>query len=538
MDPVASNPIVCVGSSSIRRWERLTFDFNDYEIVQRGFGGSQLEDLNFWVDELVIDYNPRAVIIWSGTNDLSTGEPASEVFSDFTALMTTLQAQLPNTDVFYLGVTRTLGNGGTTVERDAFNAQAQAYMDDPSRPRLHFIDLPSAFYALNPPNDPAFTSLYVDGGHLNKLGYDFWTSLIRPEVEAVVAPNKVYTPNPDTLAIGESLLFDFGPNDGTNGDHTLSPDGNGNHWNNWRPITGGTPQVNAGEHVGDLVDTTGANTGIGLVLTAGFVTNGKLNGGLFSPQASLLGDLAVESATQDYFFSTGDDVFNEGNDDVGGGFMLTGLDPNGLYELAFFGSRNTSITRTTEFRVFGADESVAIHQTSGAGIGADGVYSGNDDEIAIASGVTPDAYGQLWVDMTVLEGGFAYLNAMRVTRVTAGVASSPTEAIVDAGGTLTFTADIRPSGPGTEYRWQRDGVDLQNTYRVSGADTDTLVISPAYASDNGVYRCTAVIAGQTLVTSEAIGGVRGTDGGVFDVNKDGAVDVNDVLDTTDAAAGQ
>lgn len=537
LDPVAANPIVFVGSSSIRRWERLTFDFNDYEVLQRGFGGSQLEDLNLWIDEIAIDYAPRAVVIWSGTNDLSTGEPQGEVFSDFTTLMTTLQTELPNTDVFYLGVTRTLGNGGTTAVRDAFNAQAQAYMEDAGRPRLHYIDLPSAFYTLNPPNDPAFSGLYVDGGHLNKAGYAFWDQLIRPEVEAVVAPNKVFTPNPDTLEVGERLLFDFGPSDGTNGDPTTSPDTNGNFWNNWRPITGGTPQINAGEHVGDLIDTTGAGTGIGLVITAGFVTNGKLNGGLFSPQASLLGDFAVETATQDYFFSTGDDLFNEGNDDVAGGFMLTGLDPDGLYELRFFGSRNTAVTRTTEFRVFGADESVAIHQTSGDNIGADGSYNGNDDDVAIASGVTPDPFGQLWVDLTVLEGGFAYINAMEVERVSAGVATSPTIAIAEAGGTLTMSADIRPSGPGTVYRWQRDGVDIQNSSRVSGADTATLVISPAFAIDNGLYRCTAVISGQTLVTSEAIGAVRGSDAGALDVNKDGVVDVNDVLDTTEAATG-
>ena len=185
LDPVASGPIVFVGSSSIRRWERLTADFHDYEVLQRGFGGSQLEDLNFWINELVIDYAPRAVVIWSGTNDLSTGEPVTEVFSDFTTLMTTLQTQLPNTDVFYLGVTRTLGNGGTTTVRDDFNAQAQAYMEDVSRPKLHYIDLPSAFYALNPPDDLAFRGLYVDGGHLNKAGYAFWDELIRPEVEAV-----------------------------------------------------------------------------------------------------------------------------------------------------------------------------------------------------------------------------------------------------------------------------------------------------------------------------------------------------------------
>ena len=241
--------------------------------------------------------------------------------------------------------------------------------------------------------------------------------MIRPQIESVVAPNKVFTANPHTLKPGGRLLFDFGPSNSEDGDHTTSPDSNGNHWNNWHQAEGNV-EINAGEHIGNLVDTAGAATGINLTITGGFLSNGKLNGGLLNPSATLLGDIAASTATQDYFFSTADGEQGGGNDDVPAGFMLDGLDPQMLYDLRFFGSRNTTATRVTEYLVTGTNSKKTTLQTSGLNIGDDGVYDGNDDEIAVVESIRPDKFGQVFVDITLIEGAFAYINAMEVIATT------------------------------------------------------------------------------------------------------------------------
>ena len=56
-----------------------------------------------------------------------------------------------------------------------------------------------------------------------------------------------------------------------------------------------------------------------MTISGQFLTNGKNNGGVFAPNGSdfaLLGDLAVETATEDYFCSAGDDLNHQGSDDV------------------------------------------------------------------------------------------------------------------------------------------------------------------------------------------------------------------------------
>lgn len=105
-----------------------------------------------------------------------------------------------------------------------------------------------------------------------------------------------FAANPDTLQPGETLRFDFGPNNPEDGDFTPSPDAFGNHWNTWHPKDGNTI-TNAGEFRANLVNTDGGATGIDLIITAGFNANGKLNGGLANPDPALLGELAITEAT-------------------------------------------------------------------------------------------------------------------------------------------------------------------------------------------------------------------------------------------------
>ena len=417
LNPPSAGSILFTGSSSIRRWEQLTRDFADYKVIQRGFGGSQFDDLNRFVNDIVLPYNPEAIVVWEGTNDLAAGSDGPEVFADYQEFVSTVHAVQPNVEIIYLGIAPTPGREANRPQEDIANAQISTLAA--SNPKLHYIDLPTAYASLNPYGSQEFLDLFVDSIHLNRQGYDLWTSVIRPQIEAIVAPNKTFVPNPNTLQTGRRILFDFGPSNTEDGDHTTSPDANGNHWNNWHSEDGGVA-INAGEHVGNLVDETGASTGIDLTITAGFLSNGKLNGGLLTPNPTLLGDLAIPTATQDYFFSTADGLQGGGSDDVGGGFMLDGLDPNLAYNIRLFGSRETTQTRNTEYKATGANTQTVTLQTSGINIGGDGIYDANDDEFAEIQMIRPDAFGQIFVDMTLVFGPFAYLNMMEVSAVVPG----------------------------------------------------------------------------------------------------------------------
>jgi hypothetical protein len=52
-------------------WRTLADDMKPLDVINRGFGGSQIAQVNHYVARIVINYRPRAVVLYAGENDLS-----------------------------------------------------------------------------------------------------------------------------------------------------------------------------------------------------------------------------------------------------------------------------------------------------------------------------------------------------------------------------------------------------------------------------------------------------------------------------------
>lgn len=196
----------------------------------------------------------------------------------------------------------------------------------------------------------------------------------------------------------KTVYIDFGPNDGVNGNTTASPDQNGNYWNNVTNTSTTAPQVN-------LADKANASTGAYTTITSGFSSNGIQNGGLLSPDAGLLGDIAIPTATQDYFHTT-----------ASSGFSVRGLDKTKGYVFNFFGSRNDPEKRVTAYSLTGATFYNGTLQTSGTDLGGTG-YHGNTKTILTSDIIMPDDNGHINLTVTKTEGAFGYLGVMKMYQV-------------------------------------------------------------------------------------------------------------------------
>lgn len=214
------------------------------------------------------------------------------------------------------------------------------------------------------------------------------------------------------LASAASLLIDFGREDAValDGVRTTNPNSSGKIYNNYSAgfdVTNGTS-------VDNLLDTAGVATTVDLSIIAGNVdANGIRNGGLLSPNSALLGDFAVATATQDYFFVNG------GATPVTGTLRISGLNPLLTYNLSMFAVRTTTSAdvRTTVYSV-GAN-SVQL-QTSGLGSGSAANPFGNDDTIVSLNGLVPNAFNQIDLNISALASGgnsFGYLGILQITEV-------------------------------------------------------------------------------------------------------------------------
>lgn len=394
--PPAPGGLVFTGSSSIRRWEGLARAYADHRPIQRGMGGAQLAEIAMFADTLVNRHDPRGVVVFAGTNDVAAGVAAADVVARLRCLRERIWiAHGQALPVFFIGITPTPARWSSWTEADAANQAIQALAG--SDPGLVYVDVPSAFLATGGPPD---AGLFVaDGLHLSEAGYALWDGVLRAEIDARLDPDPPHPAAPHAPRPGARILVDLGPTNPEDGEPTPSPDHLGQAWNSWHETEGGGASL-PGEHLDDLVTDAGVTTGVDLVLTGGFLANGRSNGGLLWPDAGLLGGLAVGSATGDYFYSVAQDMT--------GGLVLRGLDPARTYRLGLFASRDHAETRATTYTVHGADTHSATLQTSGPGAGRDGA-TGNDDDVVRLSGLQPDPWGQLFVDVSLAGPEYAYL---------------------------------------------------------------------------------------------------------------------------------
>ncbi|RYY12019.1 MAG: hypothetical protein EOO36_18140, partial [Cytophagaceae bacterium] len=209
-----------------------------------------------------------------------------------------------------------------------------------------------------------------------------------------------------------SMLVDFGVNDGTNGNSTPSPDANGSYWNNVLNNTGVADTFR-------LVDKANAATGVKVKVGANFLTNGIATGGLLAPSAALLGEYAIATATQDYFFVQGTGSTATGT------LRFSGLDASKRYVFHVFGSRQTTAeTRVSQYKFTGANVSTISQTTTGTNVGANS-YAGNNNTISHSDTLTADAAGGISLELSKTTGSYAYLNLLRMDIVPGRATTAP-----------------------------------------------------------------------------------------------------------------
>jgi hypothetical protein len=171
----ATGGVVFVGSSSIRLWD-LARHFPGLPAVNRGFGGSQIEDSVRHADLLVIRHRPRVVVFYAGDNELHSGKTSRQVADDFAAFVRTIHAALPQTRIAFVGIKPSLARWGMIGKVREANALVRSSCE--ADPRLAFIDVDGPMIGWD--GRPREDLFVADGLHLSEKGYELWTVLTRP----------------------------------------------------------------------------------------------------------------------------------------------------------------------------------------------------------------------------------------------------------------------------------------------------------------------------------------------------------------------
>jgi len=168
------NAILFVGSSSIRMWTSVAQDLPDYQVINRGFGGSQATDVVQFMDRIVLPYRPRIIVFFVGTNDLAAGKSPEQVYASYEEFVKRVQTALPDTRIAC--ISQHLAPVRANL-RSKFEQLNRYYKDAIHKfARVDYID---TYKLLLLPNGEPNTSLFIaDRLHMNKDGYKIWTKLV------------------------------------------------------------------------------------------------------------------------------------------------------------------------------------------------------------------------------------------------------------------------------------------------------------------------------------------------------------------------
>lgn len=165
-----------VGSSSIRFWRTLKQDMAPYPVLNRGFGGSTIADVDRYFDQVVRPYRPRAIFFYAGENDLAAGRSPGQVAADFYRFMALKDQAFGATPVYFITLKpsklRFEQLGQQQAVNDAVRRMAERRRD------LKVVDVVGAMLEGGKPKE-IFVS---DGLHMTPEGYAIWTKIVRPVV--------------------------------------------------------------------------------------------------------------------------------------------------------------------------------------------------------------------------------------------------------------------------------------------------------------------------------------------------------------------
>ena len=181
--------IICIGSSHMERWTTIETDLAPLKVVNRGIAGSQMKHAaDLFVPKLAIPFKPRAVVLYEGSNDLSTGSQPEEILKHFQRLHSTLHSALPETRLYVLSI---VPSPGARFEKwDAIKATNYLLKQEcATHPWMRFVDTTSPLLGADgKPNQDYFIPNNI---HMNPAGYAAWTSVVYPILLEAENPPRV-----------------------------------------------------------------------------------------------------------------------------------------------------------------------------------------------------------------------------------------------------------------------------------------------------------------------------------------------------------
>jgi lysophospholipase L1-like esterase len=174
-----NNPALFVGSSTIMKWKTAEA-FPGFSVINRGFGGSVLEDVQYYYRDVIGKYHPSAILLYCD-NDVTGGGNPDQAFEKVMQIYRRVRSDFPKVPFVFLSMKHAPNSAFAAPTEpaaiDRFNDLAKAVSK--KDPGFRYFDMDAPVLDVNGKVQP---DLFQDGEHFNDKGY----ALINPMVEKLL----------------------------------------------------------------------------------------------------------------------------------------------------------------------------------------------------------------------------------------------------------------------------------------------------------------------------------------------------------------
>ena len=176
--PPSSGGVLFIGSSSIRKWDSLSEDFPNKNVINRGFGGSKIPDSIHFFERIVQPYKPSVIVLYAGDNDIGGGHTAQQVFDNFKVFSNLVAKRLPEAKLVFIAIKPSVTRWGLALEMHEANREIEKYSKRQSHISYANIWNPM----LSDEGKPRPELFIADGLHLNAEGYKIWARVVNEKL--------------------------------------------------------------------------------------------------------------------------------------------------------------------------------------------------------------------------------------------------------------------------------------------------------------------------------------------------------------------
>lgn len=171
--------VLFVGSSSIRGWRTLQQDFPDVQVLNRGFGGSHIEDVNYYFSGIAAPYKPKLIVFYAGENDITADKTIERVVEDYKKFVSLVREKLPKTRLIFVSLKPSPARWEQKEKFQRANDLIKAETEKDKRQK--FVDVWQPM--LNERGEPKPEIFQGDKLHLNAEGYKIWRDVLAPHIK-------------------------------------------------------------------------------------------------------------------------------------------------------------------------------------------------------------------------------------------------------------------------------------------------------------------------------------------------------------------